>query len=302
MAAFLVTDEEMDALHELPWVAQLAYLRALRPHMDYETGLIGVRRKISRRQIAEEITVPSCRGRHSDDKEAPTEKAIRCALESLCDAGVIERKGDNGALVFFAKIAFEQQSVRRMRGRSGADEGPGLSGRQIGSSVNNLVDMKGRSGADAAPAMRGLHQVSNISEKESTAIAVLATAAADAPDGAATGVGSADSKIVPMPKRTDNCPYADIVAAYHEALPELPTVRVLTDARKALIRSRWKEHPDMDYWRKFFAYVAKSRFLTGNVPPSGDRPPFVAYLEWLVRPTNFTKVIEGNYHHDEARR
>lgn len=105
-----------------------------------------------------------------------------------------------------------------------------------------------------------------------------------------------------MPKRTDGCPYADIVAAYHEALPELPTVRVLTDARKALIRGRWKEHPDIDYWRKFFAYVAKSRFLTGNVPPSGDRPPFMANLEWLVRPTNFTKVIEGNYHHDEARR
>lgn len=95
-----------------------------------------------------------------------------------------------------------------------------------------------------------------------------------------------------------DCPQAEIVALYHELLPTHRRMRVWDGERAKALRSRWREDPKrqtLDYWRRFFAYVAQSPFLTGQVE-SKDRPPFVADLEWLVTKKNFIKVIERKYH------
>jgi uncharacterized protein YdaU (DUF1376 family) len=102
-----------------------------------------------------------------------------------------------------------------------------------------------------------------------------------------------DSKLPP-------CPHEQIINAYHDALPQLPRVREWNPTRQGYLRQRWKDHPDLGYWQKFFYYVAKSDFLTGRADGRGGAPPFVADLEWLIRPTNFTKVIEGKYHREAA--
>lgn len=109
------------------------------------------------------------------------------------------------------------------------------------------------------------------------------------PSANAEGVGSK-----PPP-----CPHQEIIALYHEALPACTAVREWTPARQALLRSRWAENEKrqtLDWWRRFFGYVAESEFLTGRGSCGPDRDPFVADLEWLVRPKNFVKVIEGKYH------
>jgi len=109
-----------------------------------------------------------------------------------------------------------------------------------------------------------------------------------------------------------DCPHEQIVALYHELLPQCPKVAEWNDARRGYLRSRWREkakpngstqgytsvESGIEYWRRFFDYVGKSRFLTGGAEGSNGRPPFVATLEWLVRPTNFAKVIEGNFHRE----
>jgi uncharacterized protein YdaU (DUF1376 family) len=95
-----------------------------------------------------------------------------------------------------------------------------------------------------------------------------------------------------------DCPHAEIVALYHEMLPANPRVKVWSEDRKANLRSRWREDPkrqSLDYWRRFFASVGESEFLTGRVCKPGERP-FLAGLDWLVLPKNFIKVIEGRYH------
>jgi len=111
----------------------------------------------------------------------------------------------------------------------------------------------------------------------------------------------------PVPKdlvvenETPDCPHEEIVALYHELLPTCPRIRQWTDARKAQLRARWREDPkrqSLDYWRRFFAHVAASPFLTGQRTGKGDRP-FFASLDWLVKSENFAKVIERRYH-DEA--
>jgi len=102
------------------------------------------------------------------------------------------------------------------------------------------------------------------------------------------------SKLVAPPP----CPHQEIIEAYHEALPSSPRIRDWTKARAAHLQARWREDPKrqtLDWWRRLFAYVAESDFLTGRVATDG-RKPFSASLEWLLKPENFAKVREGRYH------
>ncbi len=110
-----------------------------------------------------------------------------------------------------------------------------------------------------------------------------------------------DRSRIDAPEPIENCPYREIVSLYHELLPMCPQVITMTKARKGYLRQRWlerKEHQDLEYWREYFGFVASSQFLTGQKTGRDGKPPFVANLEWLVRPTNFVKVIEGNYHRE----
>jgi uncharacterized protein YdaU (DUF1376 family) len=110
-----------------------------------------------------------------------------------------------------------------------------------------------------------------------------------------------------------DCPHQKLIALYHEILPDCPRVEKLTAARQQVIRARWRdeakpnrenhrgystEEQGLAYWRRFFGYVAQSRFLTGKAPGRDGKPPFVATLKWLVTDENFAKVIEGQYHRD----
>lgn len=120
-------------------------------------------------------------------------------------------------------------------------------------------------------------------------------------------VSSAEPRTPARP--VPDCPHEQVVALYHELLPANPKVREWTDARKALLRARWREMSvpkgkrtgyttpaeGLAWWRMFFEFVAASDFLTGKAP-SRDGRPFFADLEWLVRPQNFVKVYERRYH------
>lgn len=97
------------------------------------------------------------------------------------------------------------------------------------------------------------------------------------------------------------CPHEKILDLYHEKLSELPAIRIWTDKRKAFLRARWRENQkrqNLEYWENLFDYIADSDFLCGRVPGRNGRKPFKADLEWLLKPDNFAKVIEGKY--DEA--
>lgn len=99
-----------------------------------------------------------------------------------------------------------------------------------------------------------------------------------------------------------DCPQDAIVALYHELLPSLRKVKVWNEKRQALLRKRWREdskRQSLDYWRRFFGYVAQSPFLMGNAPGKDGRT-FAADLEWLLTSANFVKVIEEKYHDRRA--
>ena len=109
---------------------------------------------------------------------------------------------------------------------------------------------------------------------------------------------SAESKIPP-------CPHQAIIDLYHQTLPELPKVISWNKTREAHLKQRWRElftefeckssEEALDWFRNdFFQFIKNSKFLTGRTQ-SKDRRPFLADLEWVIKPTNFTKIIERKY-------
>ena len=114
-----------------------------------------------------------------------------------------------------------------------------------------------------------------------------------------------------MPPGVPPCPHTAIRQLWGEVLPQLPQHRIWTKTRAEHLRARWREtavsrgwtdqQQGLAYFRRLFAHVGKSRFLTGNAPPSrAGQPPFVCELEWLLLPSNWAKVIEGKYHQEAA--
>jgi len=109
---------------------------------------------------------------------------------------------------------------------------------------------------------------------------------------------SAESKIPP-------CPHQAIIDLYHQTLPELPKVISWNKTREAHLKQRWRElftefeckssEEALDWFKNdFFQFIKNSKFLTGKTQ-SKDRRPFLADLEWVIKPTNFTKIIERKY-------
>ncbi|MCX2780402.1 helix-turn-helix domain-containing protein [Microbulbifer thermotolerans] len=94
------------------------------------------------------------------------------------------------------------------------------------------------------------------------------------------------------------CPYQALVDLYHEVLPQLPKILELNSERRGLLKARWTEHPDLNWWREYFEWVGQSKFLTGQTDPRPGKPPFFANLEWITRPRNFVNIIEGKYHRE----
>lgn len=102
------------------------------------------------------------------------------------------------------------------------------------------------------------------------------------------------------PNGDNPVPFTKIVEKYHEILPELPKCEILNKARKGYIRQRWldKDHGlnNLTEWENFFKFIRKSDFLMGKVNGHGDKPPFRANLEWMVKPNNYAKIYEEKYH------
>lgn len=159
----------------LSHLARLVYYEAIRPYMDYGTGVVGIARGISYQSIAEALYVEPVRGRHASG--APTKKAVRVAVDALVAAGILVRMDHptrRDALVFRCVFAVTDQSVQNMRGTSGAHEGHGISGTS-GAPASSRKERKKRKSFDdegqgqknPTTSMRGTPPVSGIPEDKS---------------------------------------------------------------------------------------------------------------------------------------
>ncbi len=115
----------------------------------------------------------------------------------------------------------------------------------------------------------------------------------------------------PKPKNpVPPCPHQQILALYHEVLPELPRMKIWDGARQQNLTARWRERwkaghyatqaDGIAYWRRMFVYISsRCDWLMGRVAGQNGKP-FFASLDWIVKPQNFAKIIEGKYCRREA--
>jgi uncharacterized protein YdaU (DUF1376 family) len=104
------------------------------------------------------------------------------------------------------------------------------------------------------------------------------------------------------------CCHQEVIDLYHQKLPTLRKIEVWNDARKGYLRQRWRDVSQelslekpiqtedvLSWWSDFFTHIGQSKFLTGRVNDKSGRT-FAADLEWILKPSNFAKIIEGKYH------
>ena len=98
-------------------------------------------------------------------------------------------------------------------------------------------------------------------------------------------------------KPKDKTPYDELLKLYNEICKDLPRVNSLSPQLRKLFKQRWKEHPDMELWKRFFERVQASDFLTNRT----GRTKVKITLSWLLEPSHFNKINEGKYDNFEDK-
>lgn len=73
-------------------------------------------------------------------------------------------------------------------------------------------------------------------------------------------------------------------------------MELITDTRRKSIQTRIKNNfSDLQAWTDYFELIKQNDFLMGKAQ-SRDRTPFKISLEWVCKPSNLAKILEGYYH------
>lgn len=94
--------------------------------------------------------------------------------------------------------------------------------------------------------------------------------------------------ISPISPKRDTTDYNAVVEAYNDTCYSLPSVKTLSDSRKRAIRKLYKNY-SMEQINEVFLKAQCSDFL------SGKNGKWNATFDWLIKDSNFIKVLEGNY-------
>jgi predicted phage replisome organizer len=90
-------------------------------------------------------------------------------------------------------------------------------------------------------------------------------------------------------------PYPQIQQLFNEMCTTLPKIKDIKGSRQKALNSRWKEYSDIEFWKSLFKTVHESNFLSGR-----DGNWTGCSFDWIIKPTNLQKIIEGNYKNKEG--
>jgi hypothetical protein len=103
------------------------------------------------------------------------------------------------------------------------------------------------------------------------------------------GMPNVPSTFPDTAKKEPQINYQEYVDSFHLACPKLPKVRAMSDARKRAIKARIKEYGE-EVVKQVIESAGKSEFLAGK-----NKRGWTASFDWIFKPTNFIKIMEGNY-------
>lgn len=110
------------------------------------------------------------------------------------------------------------------------------------------------------------------------------------------------------PAKLPTCPTQDLIGLYHELLPTLPAVRLLTDGRAKALRKVWEwcltsKRPDgsrraesadqaLSWFRDYFERASQNDFLMGRTARTGEHANWRCDLDFLLTERGMKHVIE----------
>ena len=86
------------------------------------------------------------------------------------------------------------------------------------------------------------------------------------------------------------CPFAKIRDLYHSICISYPTIKAIDGSRRKDVADRWSANRSLDTFEELFRKAEASPFLKGQ-----NDSNWSADFDWIMRPENFAKVLEGKY-------
>lgn len=126
-----LTEAEQEALAGVRLDARLLYLQGLKPYMDYASGLVGVKRRVSYQAFRELLEVTPERGSVLGATQSPTTSALRNLLVLLERRGLLVRlpqRRRTDPMVFRLPLAACDDSFRPREQRHSSDIGAAFKG------------------------------------------------------------------------------------------------------------------------------------------------------------------------------
>lgn len=216
-----------------------------------------------------------------------TERQVRTAVKHLKTLGNIAVKATNKYSIITIKNWEEYQEKASSKRPANVQQNATQSDQQKNSqkqgqsSALTGSDQQGDQQGDqqvfsGCPKNDHIQEVQEVQEVRSNKL----------PDGSSSADKSANPKTPP-------CPHKKIISLYNEILGQaLPQCKVTNKTIESNLRARWREdktRQGLAWWSQFFNDVSESDFLMGR------RGEWSADFTWLVRSTNMTKVLNGNY-------
>ncbi|WP_024834224.1 phage replisome organizer N-terminal domain-containing protein [Ruminiclostridium josui] len=99
-----------------------------------------------------------------------------------------------------------------------------------------------------------------------------------------------------LSQKRDSVPFEKIRQLFNEICVSYSSVINIEGQRRKAVAARWKTYKDLETFRTLFQKTEASNFLKGQ----NDRN-WSADFDWIMRPTNFTKVLEGRYDSDKPK-
>lgn len=95
---------------------------------------------------------------------------------------------------------------------------------------------------------------------------------------------------------SSHCPYKAILDLFNNICTSFPKIRIIDGKRKEAVQARWKTYGSLDVFKELFERAEASRFLKGE-----NDSNWHADFDWMMRPTNMAKILEGKYDRMQTR-
>ena len=97
------------------------------------------------------------------------------------------------------------------------------------------------------------------------------------------------NEIDSAPDGAGRTPCKKIMELFNATCTSLPQIKSIEGQRRVHVTTHWRKHQSLDFFEDLFKKAEESDFLTGR---SGQ---WKANFDWVIKPSNVTKIMEGNY-------